>query len=96
MEFAFPHLLEGVLAKQFRSLAAEGDLADLDPNTFAARAAHHIGELNTIHAFREGNGRTMRLHLQQLATRAGHPFDPTKLLGQAWNEAIRDQLQDGR
>ena len=52
MEFAFPHLLEGVLAKQFRSLAAEGNLAGLDPATFAARAAHHIGELNTIHAFR--------------------------------------------
>ena len=87
MEFAFPHLLESVLAKQFRSLATEGDLTGLDPATFAVRAAHHIGELNTIHAFREGNGRTMRLHLQQLATRAGHPFDPTKLPGQAWNEA---------
>ena len=112
MEFAFPYLLEGVLAKQFRSLAAEGGLAGLDPDTFAARAAHHIGELNTIHAFREGNGRTMRLHLQQLATRAGHPFDPTKLPGQAWNEAsaisfktadnqrlalvIRQGLVDGR
>ncbi len=69
--FAFPNLIDGSLARQFRALSADSNLAGLDPATFAAKVAHQIGELNAIHAFRDRNGRTMRLHLRQLAARAG-------------------------
>ena len=31
-----------------------------------------MGELNAIHPFREGNGRTVRLYFQQLAKKAGY------------------------
>lgn len=93
--FAFPHLIEGALAKQFRWLATEGDLAGLDATAFAAKAAHHAGELNAIHGFREGNGRTMRLHLQQLATQAGHQLDGTRLPAQAWNDASNISFHTG-
>lgn len=93
--FAFPHLVEGALAKQFRWLAAEGTLVGLDAPGFASKAAHHVGELNAIHAFREGNGRTMRLHLQQLAAAAGHPLDGTRLPAQAWNDASRTSFLTG-
>ena len=93
--FAFPHLVEGSLAKQFRELAANGNLVGLDVATFAGKAAHHIGELNAIHAFRDGNGRTMRLHLKQLATGAGHQLDVARLPGQAWNEASGVSFRTG-
>lgn len=86
--FAFPHLIDGLLARQFRALSADGNLAGLDPATFAAKAAHHIGELNAIHAFRDGNGRTMRLHLRQLAARAGHDLDLARLPARPWNDAL--------
>ena len=87
--FALPHLVEGALASQFRSLAADNHLAKLDAPTFADKAAHHIGELNAIHAFREGNGRAMRLHLLQLAARAGHEVNLSRIAVQAWNDASR-------
>lgn len=93
--FAFPHLIEGSLAKQFRELSASGYLAGLDAGTFAEKAAHHIGELNAIHSFREGNGRTMRLHLKQLADSAGHELDLSRLPGQAWNDASGVSFRTG-
>lgn len=70
--FAMSQFIEGALAKQFRGLAASGNLVGLDTAGFVAKAAQHVGELNAIHAFREGNGRTMRLHLRQLAAHAGY------------------------
>ena len=93
--FAFPHFVEGSLAKQFRELAANGDLAGLDAPTFAGKAAHHVGELNAIHACRDGNDRTMRLHLQQLAAGAGHRLDVTRLQIQAWNDASNISFRTG-
>lgn len=32
-------------------------------------------ELNGVHPFREGNGRTQRVFITELATAAGHPLD---------------------
>ena len=61
--FAFPHAIQPSLEKRFADLAAKGNLRGLSPKAFAAGTAHHISELNAIHPFREGNGRTMRLHL---------------------------------
>ena len=34
----------------------------------------YLGEINAIHPFREGNGRTQREFIRQLALRAGHPL----------------------
>ncbi|WP_045747942.1 Fic/DOC family protein [Actinoplanes rectilineatus] len=55
----------------FESLAAENRLAGLSRNAFIARLAHFYGEINAIHPFREGNGRTQRAFLGQLAKDAG-------------------------
>ena len=46
------------------------DLAD-----FAHRAAWLTGELNRLHPFREGNGRTISTFLTQWSTTQGHPTD---------------------
>jgi cell filamentation protein len=51
----------------------------LTATDFAARAAHFLGELNAIHPFREGNGRTQLSFLVALAHRAGHPPDAEPL-----------------
>jgi cell filamentation protein len=37
-------------------------------------AAHFLAELNAIHPFREGNGRTQLSFLTLLAAQAGHPL----------------------
>ena len=73
--FCYPEFIAKEMAKLFTVLAAASGFRGLVLPEFAARAAHHIAELNAIHPFREGNGRTMRLHLAQLARQAGHGFD---------------------
>jgi len=51
----------------FQRLADEKHLAGLDPNDFANRAAYYLGELNALHPFREGNGRSLRAFISHLA-----------------------------
>ena len=51
----------------FKQLAKEKYLAGLDPAAFSHRAAYYLGELNALHPFREGNGRTQREFVSHLA-----------------------------
>jgi len=67
--------LETALEKIFRKLADESHLAGLDQDRFAQRAAYYLGELNAAHPFREGNGRTQREFIRELALKAGHYVD---------------------
>src|SRR5256712_8933224 len=58
---------------------------NLAPEDFAEKAAHFLAELNAIHAFREGNGRSQLTFFDMLADHAGYPlildkFEPTKML----------------
>jgi cell filamentation protein len=54
----------------FAQLAAERHtLAAVD---LASRLAHYLGEINAMHPFREGNGRTQRILTDQLAKENGH------------------------
>lgn len=46
-----------------------------DPAEFSQAAAGVLSGLNFVHPFREGNGRTQRVFLEQLAERAGHTLD---------------------
>lgn len=56
-------------------LADENCLRGLEREEFAIRAADVMVELNGVHPFREGNGRTQRVFLEQLAQEAGHGLD---------------------
>jgi cell filamentation protein len=49
-------------------------LESLAANEFSQRAAFYLGEINAIHPFREGNGRTQREFIRQIALYAGHPL----------------------
>ena len=67
----------------------------LDPRTFSFRAAVYIADLNNIHPFPDGNGRTQRLLLGEIAKRAGYQLDQTKLDRDAWiGGAIDSRGQD--
>jgi len=74
--------LQGTLAK----LAAEDHLKGLSGNAFAQRAAYYLGELNSIHPFREGNGRTQREFMRELAANVGYRIN--------WNRVTREQMID--
>ncbi|MGH2485845.1 MAG: Fic/DOC family protein [Ktedonobacterales bacterium] len=82
--FAHFRFLESSAQKLFTDLAAEHYLRGLPMDQFAVRAAYHLGELNALHPFREGNGRAQRLFLAALATAAGYDL--------AWERVTADQM----
>jgi cell filamentation protein len=56
---------------------------------FATGAGEVMGDINYVHPFREGNGRTQLLYLKQLSIVAGHPLDPRRIPPQMWIEASK-------
>ena len=62
-------------ARIFYDLASHDCLKGLTLAEFVPQLARLHGELNHLHAFPEGNGRTQRLFLEQVAENAGHPID---------------------
>jgi cell filamentation protein len=60
-----------------RKIRSERYLSGLSRKGFVQRAAGLFSELNSIHPFREGNGRVQRTFFEQLAERAGHQLDFT-------------------
>jgi cell filamentation protein len=77
--FCFPEHIEAQATKLFSDLKAKKYLQNLPANEFAAKAAHFLSELNAIHAFREGNGRTQLTFFALLADRAGQALELEKL-----------------
>jgi cell filamentation protein len=73
--FGLADFLESSLQQVLIKLTAENHLVGLDVDTFAARAAYFLGELNAAHPFREGNGRTQREFIRELGLKAGHYID---------------------
>lgn len=55
----------------FKKLKDENYLRDLKRDEFIERMAFYISEINALHPFREGNGRTQRIFANQLARQAG-------------------------
>lgn len=56
----------------YRNLKKENFLADItDKKEMSIRLAYYLGELNMIHPFREGNGRTQRIYIEQLCQNNG-------------------------
>ena len=72
------------LHKTFVELQMEKYLAGTRLKHFAHRAAHYLGEINAIHPFRDGNGRTQREFIRNLAVRNGYALD--------WSRVSRDQM----
>lgn len=77
--FCYPEHIGSEMIKVFSELQNEQYLTGLDQDKFAGRAAHYIAEINAIHPFREGNGRTQLSYLILLAHYAGHPMDLERL-----------------
>lgn len=77
--FCFPENIEGQASKLFGDLQSADHLRNLDAQAFADKAAHFLAELNAIHAFREGNGRSQLTFFALLADYAGYPLKIEKL-----------------
>ncbi|MDH6269020.1 fido (protein-threonine AMPylation protein) [Rhizobium sp. SG_E_25_P2] len=63
------------MSRIFSDLTASGHFSRLAPAEFALRAARTLADINAVHPFREGNGRTQLAFLALLAQNAGLPFN---------------------
>jgi cell filamentation protein len=58
------------------------------------RAAYYMGELNAIHPFRDGNGRTQREFVRQLALKSGYSLNWSRITRSAMTEASIRSFQE--
>jgi cell filamentation protein len=69
--FCLPQYIEPSAVEIFRQLRDENFLQGLERDALIDRLTYYLGEVNAVHPFREGNGRTQRAFLEQLAYDAG-------------------------
>lgn len=92
--FAEWEFIEEELNRLSRLLQSENYLAGLSKENLAKRLAYYLSELNVLHPFREGNGRTIREFIRQLALKNGYRFNLTKISAQDMLEASIKSIID--
>ena len=76
--FANWEYIESELDRLLSELKNENYLQGQDKKNLAKKLAYYLSELNVLHPFREGNGRTIREFIRQLAYKNGYILDLTK------------------
>ena len=69
--------------KLLDELNSKNWLAGLNPDEFANSISHYFCELNVVHPFREGNGRSQRILFEHIALHCNHMID--------WSETTKDE-----
>ena len=101
--FSLPQHLEADAGELFGWLVRAEHLRGRDRKAFVDDLTELYADLNALHPFRDGNGRTQRAFLGQLAVDAGHPIhwaamDPaennaaSKAAHEGDNDAVRSLL----
>lgn len=88
-QFQFQRYIATGMADVHRRIEAKAYLRKLSVAEFSALAGEIIGDINYVHPFREGNGRTLLLYLKQFALQAGHPLDLRRIGKDDWMEASK-------
>jgi cell filamentation protein len=70
--FANPEFLAKAAVAVFDKLHSENRLRNLPNEQYIERLAHYFSEINILHPFREGNGRTQRTFFTLLTAESGH------------------------
>jgi len=87
-QFQFRRYIQTGMAGVHRRLTQSGFLKGLNPEDFAQQAGVIMGDVNYVHPFREGNGRTQAQYLKQLAAQAGHALDLRCIDRALWIDAF--------
>lgn len=86
-QFQFRKYIPTGMADVHGRLVRSRFLKGLSSAQFAEQASVIVGDVNYIHRFREGNGRTQLQYLKQLAQGAGHSLDLVHIPATRWIEA---------
>lgn len=88
----FSHFAD--IPRQFDELAGElqqeNYLAGCNKGDFSTRLGYYLGRINTMHPFREGNGRSQRVFCDTIADGAGFGIDWGSIGNAAMVEACKD------
>lgn len=82
--FGVAAFVEPALHGLLRKLSGECHLKGIDARDFGTRAGYYMGEVNAVHPFRDGNGRSQREFIRELAGQAGFVID--------WSRVSREQM----
>lgn len=92
--FAEWQYIEEELERLCNLIKKENYLIGLSKEDLAKRLSYYLAELNVLHPFREGNGRTIREFIRQLALKNGYLFNLTKIASQDMLEASIKSIYD--
>jgi cell filamentation protein len=67
--------VEAYIANTFQQLKSENNLKGLSQEKIADRLSYYYSELDAAHPFRDGNSRTIRQFIADLAASAGYRLD---------------------
>jgi cell filamentation protein len=86
--FCYPEYISEQMDALFKQLLDISFMPGTAPKDFIAAAASFLADLNAIHPFREGNGRTQLTFLFLLGERAGISLDMTQIRPQEMLSAM--------
>lgn len=93
--FCYPEHIAVAMSKLFERLEEDAFTPSVPFGAFVNGAAEFLGELNAIHPFREGNGRTQLSFLYLVALGAGHPLDLSRVSPATFLRAMVTSFRDG-
>lgn len=93
-QFAEWEYIDSELERLLSELKSENYLVGLSKEQFASRLAYYWAELNVLHPFREGNGRTTREFLRQLSLKNGYILNLYKVNSQELLNASIKSIAD--
>jgi cell filamentation protein len=73
--FCFPENIAATMNGLFAALARSSVFTTNEASEFVGEIANFLAELNAIHPFREGNGRSQLAFVAMLGEHAGFPFE---------------------
>ncbi len=84
--------IESQAAEIFKSLKSEDYLQGLNEENTASRLAYYFSEINALHPFREGNGRSQREFIRTLALHIGYVINFAKVSKEEMLKASKDSF----
>lgn len=90
--FCLVQFIESQFAGLYENLKKDNFLKDeSDIEYVSKKISFYLSELNVIHPFREGNGRTQRIYCQQLCMNTGHFYLDFSMAGE--NEMLEASVE---
>ena len=86
--FCYPEYIDREMNRIFNAIRAADYFRGLQADAFARQTAYALAEINAVHPFREGNGRTQLALLSILVENAGLPFNDDLLVPDRVIEAM--------